>query len=148
MGIRVWENGDRWLSRKREMGRIAEQGDTEGAVRFHDFLFKSGQILILTCYCFFSAGPTTGPHGASASTLKLTLIYERRREAEGGGWKGKGKWESEGGEDTDERTGTPFLPISLHYSFSSVLFFNFSSFFCFLSSSTSADRDMSSSERL
>ena len=46
--------------------------------------FQTVQILILTCYCFFSAGPTAGPDGAGASALKLALIYERRREAKGG----------------------------------------------------------------
>ena len=73
------------------MSGITEQDDIEGAVRFHDFLFKSAQILILTCYCFFSAGPTAGPDGAGAGALKLTLIYERRREAEGGDGRGRGR---------------------------------------------------------
>ena len=69
------------------MGGTTEQGDAEGAVRFHDFLFNSVQIL--TCYCFFSAGPTSGPDSAGARALKLALTRERRREV-GGGWKGKG----------------------------------------------------------
>ena len=150
VGIQVREKGDRQRSWNREMSGITEQDDTKGTVRFHDFLFKSVQVLILTCYCFFSAGPTATPDGVGAHTLKLTLIYKRRRE-EGGEWKRKGKWESKGGGDTGRRitgTGTLFLPLSLLYPFSSVLFFNFSSFFCFLSFSTSADRDRSSSERL
>ena len=45
------------------------------------FLFKYVQFL--TCYCFFSAGPTAGPDGAGASALKLTLIYEGE-EKQGG----------------------------------------------------------------
>ena len=69
------------------MSGITEQGDAEGEVCFHDFLFDSVQIL--TCYCFFSAGPTSGPDSAGVRALKLTLTHERRREA-GEGWKGKG----------------------------------------------------------
>ena len=63
-------------------------------------------------------------------------------EKQRGGWKGKGKWESEGGEDTDEGTGTLFCPyLALFFFFCSVFqFFNF----CFLSSSTSVDRERSS----
>ena len=61
------------------MGGIAEQGDTEGAVRFHDFLFKSVQIL--TCYGFFSASPSSGPDNVGAHALKSTLTCERKREA-------------------------------------------------------------------
>ena len=78
-------------------------------MRFHDFLFKSVQILTLTCYCFFSAGPTTGPDGAGARALKLILIYIR------GGEKQRGEMEGEGeegvnaeDEDTDEGTGALF----------------------------------------
>ena len=71
------------------MGGVVGQGDTKGAVRFHNFLF--GSVQVLTCYCFFSAGPTAGPDGAGASALKLTLIYERKREAEGGDERGRGR---------------------------------------------------------
>ena len=60
------------------MGKITEQGDTEGGVRFYDFLFKSVQIP--TCYCFFIAGPTSGPDSVGARALKLTLTCERKRE--------------------------------------------------------------------
>ena len=70
------------------MGGITEQGDTEGAVSFHDFPFKSVQTL--TCYRFFSAGPTSGPDSAGARALKLTLTCERKREA-GVGVEGKEK---------------------------------------------------------
>ena len=52
------------------MGGITEQGDTEGTVRFHDFLFKSVQIL----------GPTSGSDSAGVRELKLTLTCERKRE--------------------------------------------------------------------
>ena len=61
------------------MGGITKQGDTKGAVCFHDSLFKSVQIL--SCYCFFLAGPTSGPDSAGARALKLTLTCERKREA-------------------------------------------------------------------
>ena len=54
---------------------------------FRDFLFKSAQVL--TCYCFFSAGPTFGPDSVDARALKLGLTCEREKEAgvgmEGGG---------------------------------------------------------------
>ena len=95
------------------MDVIVEQGDTEGAVHFHDFLFKSVQILILTCSCFFSvsAGPTAGPDGAGARALKLTLTYERSREAGRGG---------RGGEEGDRRN---------RYAIS-VLIFTLFFFFC------------------
>ena len=65
------------------MGGVTEQGDTQRAVCFHDFLFKSVQIL--TCYGFFSASPSSGPDNVGAHALKSTLTCERRREAEGGG---------------------------------------------------------------
>ena len=70
------------------MGRITEQGDTEGAVCFYDFCFKSVQIL--TCYGFFSAGPTSGPDNVGTHALKLTLTCERKREV-GVGAEGEGK---------------------------------------------------------
>ena len=49
------------------MSEITEQGDAEGAVCFRDFLFNSVQIL--TCYWFFSAGPTSGPDSAGDGAL-------------------------------------------------------------------------------
>ena len=69
------------------MGWISGKGDKKRPVCFHDFLFKSVQIL--TCYCFFSAGPTSGPDSVGARALKLTLTCERKREA-GVGVRGEG----------------------------------------------------------
>ena len=64
------------------MSEITEQGDTKGVIRFHDFLLKFVQIL--TCHCFFSAGPSSGPDNAGVRTLKLAFTCERKREAEVG----------------------------------------------------------------
>ena len=72
------------------MAGISGKGDNGRPVHFHNFLFDSFQIL--TYYCFFSTGPTSGPDSASAGELKLTLTCERKREAGVGlEWKGKVK---------------------------------------------------------
>ena len=70
------------------MGGITEQGDTEGLVCFRDFLFKSVQIL--TCYFFFSAGPTFGPDSACIRAFDINT-YVRGKEKREWGWKGEVK---------------------------------------------------------
>ena len=101
-------------------------------------------------HTIFSAGPTIGPDRPD------TIMWEEKRngsgvEVEGEGLcRGSGRVRMVGTGILDDDHGNRYAicALPLLYSFSSVLFFSFSSFFCFLSSSTSVDRDRSSSERI
>ena len=109
-------------------------------------------VHILTCYYFVSAGPTGRPERPNACALTLSLECDGEEKREGveeeGLCRGGGRMRGMRTLDIGSWEHVRFSALIFALIFSSVLFFNFSSFFSFLSSSPSVDRERTSSESL